>query len=87
MYDAILPRQAINVSINAAAPASPHKHLLEQQRNVLLNISHSFCTCNGNHLGQFRKTGSIQKERMMTQTTIRNFYKCKGGGGGEVKHS
>ena len=79
-YAATLPRQAIlssvpisNVSINVAAPASPYKHLLEPQRNILVNISHSFCTCNGDHVGLLIKTGSIQKERMMTQTAIRNF--------------
>ena len=67
-----------NVSINAAAQASPYKHLLEPQRNVLVNISHSSCTCNGDYVGVLIKTGSIQNERMMTQTIIRNFQKCKG---------
>ena len=61
------------VSINAAAPASPYKHLLEQQRNVLVSISCSSCVCNGGDVGLLIKTGSIQKGRMMTQTTIRNF--------------
>ena len=79
------PRQAIlspvpipNVSINAVAPVSRYKHVLEQQQNVLVNISPSSCTCNGDHVGQLIKTRSIQKEKMMTQTTIRNFEKCKG---------
>ena len=79
-YGAILTRQTIlspvsiyNVSINAAAPASPYKHLLEPQRNALVNISHSSCTCNGDHVGLLIKTGSIQKQRTMTQTTICNF--------------
>ena len=83
-----LPRQGIlspvavqNVSINAAAPASPHKHLSEQQRNVLVNISRSFCACTGDHVGLLIKNESIQKKRMMTQTTIHNFLKCKGRGG------
>ena len=57
----------------SAAPSAPlYKYLLEPQRNVLVNISHSSCTCNGDHIGLLIKTGSIQKERMMTQTTIRN---------------
>ena len=72
-----------NISINATAPASPYKHLREPQRNVLLNTSPSSCTCNGDHAGLLIKTGSIQKQRTMTQTTIRNFQKDKG----EVKHS
>ena len=79
-YGAILPRQGVpspvpikNVSINAAVPASPYKDLLQQQRNVLVNISHSSCTCNGNHVGLLIKTGNIENERMMTQTTICNF--------------
>ena len=59
--------------MNAAAPTSPYKYLLEPQRNVLVNISHSSCTCNGDHVGLLFKTGSIQKERTMTQTTIRTF--------------
>ena len=62
-----------NVSINAAAPASPYKHLFEPQRNVLLNISHSSCKSNSDHVVLSIKTGSIQKEKMMTQTNIRNF--------------
>ena len=83
----VLPRQAIlspvliqNVSINAAAPASPYKHMLEQQQNALLNISHSTCTCNGDHVGRLIKTGSIQNKRTMTQTTIHNFFRVRGGG-------
>ena len=47
--------------------------MLEPQRNVLLNISRSSCTCNGDDVGLSIKTGSIQKERTMIQTTIRNF--------------
>ena len=43
----------------------------------LVNISHSSCTCNGNHLGLSIKTESIQKEKMILQTIIRK--KCKGG--------
>ena len=39
----------------------------------LVNISHSSCTSNNDHVGLSIKTGSIQKERTMTQTTIRNF--------------
>ena len=82
-YGAILPSQGIltpvpiqNVSINAA---SPYKHLLEPLQNILINTSYGSCTCNGGHVGLFIKTGSIQKERKMTQTTIRNFKKCKSG--------
>ena len=67
------PEPIPNVSINAAAPASPYKHLLEPQRNVLVNISHSSCACAGDHAGLLIKTGSIQEEKMMTQTIIRNF--------------
>ena len=66
------------LSINAAAPASPYKHLWEPQQNVLVNISHSSCACTGDHGGALIKTGSIQKETMMTQTIICNFGKCKG---------
>ena len=78
MYVAILPRQTIlsaiyNVSINAAAPASRYKHFLEPQRSVLVNISHRFCTCNGDPVGLLTKTASTQKERIMTQTSICNF--------------
>ena len=40
---------------------------------MLVNISHSSWTCNGDHVGLLMKTGNIQKERTMTQTTIRNF--------------
>ena len=65
-YGAISPRHGIpppvpiqNVSINTAVPASPHKHLLELQQSVLVNISHSSCTCNGDHVGLLIKTGSI----------------------------
>ena len=47
--------------------------MLEPQQNDLLNISHSSCTCNGDHVGLLIKAGSIQKQRTMTQTTIRNF--------------
>ena len=46
--------------------------------NVLVNISHSSCACNGDHVGLLIETGSIQKERTVTQTTIHNFYKCQG---------
>ena len=71
---AILPSvPVLNVLINAAAPASPHKHLLEPQRNILVNVSHSSCTCNGDHVDLLMKTGSIQKERTMTHTAIRDF--------------
>ena len=49
------------------------KHMLEPQQDVLVDISHSSCTYNGDHVGLLIKTGSIQKERTMTQTTIRNF--------------
>ena len=66
------PAPIPDVSINASAPASPYKHLLEPQLNVLVNISHSTCACNGDYVGVLIKTGSIQKERTMTQTTIRN---------------
>ena len=52
-----------NVSVNASAPPSPYKHLLEPQRNVLVNISHSSCTCNGDRVGLLIKTGSIQKKK------------------------
>ena len=62
-----------NVSNNAAAPVLACKHLLEQQRNVLVNMSHRSCICNGDHFGLLMKTGSIQKAETMTQTTIRNF--------------
>ena len=65
--------------INAAAPASPYKHLLKPLRDVLLNISHSFCTCNGDHVGLLMKTGNVQKERTMTLTIICNFFKSSGG--------
>ena len=47
--------------------------MLEQQQNVLVNISHSSCTCDGDYVGLLIKTGSIQKERTMTQITICNF--------------
>ena len=47
--------------------------VLEPHRNVLVNISHTSCACNGDHVGVLIKTGSIQKEKMMAQTTIRNF--------------
>ena len=66
-------RKRVKTSINAAVTASLYKHLLEPQHNVLLNISHSSCTCNGDHVGLLIKAGSIQNERTMTQTTIRNF--------------
>ena len=52
--------------------------MLEPQRKGLLNISHSSCTFNGDHFGLLIKTGSIYKERTMTQTNIRNFYYRKG---------
>ena len=68
--------------INAPAPASPYKHLLELLQNVSVNISCSSCTCNGDHVDLLIKAGSIQIERMMAQTTTRDFLKCKG-----VKHS
>ena len=55
------------------SPASPCKHLFEPEQNVLVNINHSSCTCNGNHVGLLMMTGNIQKEKTMTQTTIRNF--------------
>ena len=70
------------VSINVAAPASPYKHLLEPKRNVLVYISHRFCTCHGDHVNLLIKTGSIQKQRMMTQTTFVIFKSVRG-----VKHS
>ena len=47
--------------------------MLEPQRNALLNISRSSCTCNGDHVGLLIKTESIQKERIMTLTTTRDF--------------
>ena len=47
--------------------------MLEPHRNVLVNISLTSCACNGDHVGVLVKTGSIQQEKMMTQTTIRNF--------------
>ena len=47
--------------------------VLEPQQNVLLNISHSSRTSNGGHVRLLMNTGSIQKQRTMTQTTIRNF--------------
>ena len=49
--------------MNAAAPASPYKHFSEPQRNVLLNISHSSCTCNDDHVGLLIKTERIQIEK------------------------
>ena len=69
------PAPIPNVPINAAARASPSKHLWEQQGNVLVNISHSFYTCNGDHVGLLIKTGSIIKERKMPQISIRTFEK------------
>ena len=51
-----------NISINVAASASSCKHLLEPQRNVLVKISHSSCTCNGDHVGLLIKTGSFIKK-------------------------
>ena len=51
-----------NVSINVAVQASSFKHLLEPLQNVLVNISHSSCTFNGDHVGLSIKTGSIQKK-------------------------
>ena len=68
-----ITRVISNVSSNAAAPALPYKHLWQQQQNVLVNISHSSCTCNDDHVGLLIKSGSIQKERMITNITIRNF--------------
>ena len=53
--------------------ASPYKHLLEPQRNVLLNIIHSFCAYTDDYVVLLIKRGSIQKERRMIQTTIHNF--------------
>ena len=47
--------------------------MLEPQRNVLLDISRSFCTCNDDHVGLLMKIERIQNEKTMTQTTIRNF--------------
>ena len=32
-----------------------------------------YCACTGDHVGLLIKSGSIQKEGTMTQTTIRNF--------------
>ena len=69
-----------NVSINAATPASPYKHVFQPQQNVVLNINRSSCTCNGDDVGLLMKTESIQKERTITQTAICNFLKCKGRG-------
>ena len=57
-----------NVSIIAAAPASPYKHLFVPQRNVFENISHSSSTCNGSHVGLLFKIKNIQKEIMISQT-------------------
>ena len=74
----LLPVPIQNVSITA--PALPYKHMLEPQRNVLLNISHS--SCNGDRVGLLKKIRSIQNERTMTQSTICNFLKNKG----EMKH-
>ena len=37
--------------------------MLEPERNVLLNISHTSSTCNGDHVGLFMKTKSIQKKK------------------------
>ena len=47
--------------------------MLEPQQIVLLNISHSSCACNGDHVVLLMKTVSIQKEKTMTQTIIGNF--------------
>ena len=63
------------VSINACAPALPHKHLLELQRNVLVHISYVLVkniSKYGDYVDLSIKTESIQKERMMTQTAVRN---------------
>ena len=66
-------KNGFGVSINAAAPASPYKYLVEPQRNVVVNISDISCACNDDHVGLLIKTGSIQEERTITQTIISNF--------------
>ena len=40
-------------------PASPYKHLREQQQNVLESIGHSFYIHNSDHVGLLIKTGRI----------------------------
>ena len=62
-----------NSSIKAAAPASPYKHLSEQHRNVVENISHRSCTRNGGHVGLLMGTGRAKNERMISQIFIRTF--------------
>ena len=74
------PAPSKNVSINAAAPSSPCKHLWEQQRKVSGNIGHSSCTRNGDNLDLIITTGNTRKEKMMSQTIIHTFKKRKGRG-------
>ena len=41
---------------------------------------HNCCTCNGNNLNLFIKTGNGHKERMLPQTIVNTFKECEGGG-------
>ena len=52
-----------------------------RNEKVLVNISHTSCTRNVDHRVVLIKTGSTQNERMMSQTIIRTFKKCKKRGG------
>ena len=54
------------------------KYLNVQKQKVFVNTGNSSGTRNVGHFGLLIKTGNIHKHRIISQTIIYTFKKCKG---------